>query len=186
MDDTFYNVPSIKTDRVVTTHRRADGRLTETANPTTVTAPVAGDGGLSSTAADYIKFLQLFLNDGNAQGKPILAKSSIQAMTKNQIGNLVVDTQSSASYLMRPFPVAPAAGRDKFGFGFEITTSNKENSNLRSPGSYSWAGLYNTHVWVDPKRGIAAVLMVQVLPFYDDSVMKLYQSFEETIGKNLR
>jgi hypothetical protein len=39
---------------------------------------------------------------------------------------------------------------------------------------------------VDPKREIAAVLMIQVLPFYDDAVMKLYQDFEETIGRNLR
>ena len=86
----------------------------------------------------------------------------------------------------RPFPVAPAAGRDKFGFGFEITTSNKENLNLRSPGSYTWAGIDNTHFWVDPQRGIAGVIMFQVLPFYDDATMKVYQEFEETIGRNLR
>ena len=129
----------------------------------------------------------MFLNDGKSQDKAILNKASIQAMTKNQIGNVVVDTQPAAlPNLTRPFPVAPSAGRDKFGFGFELTASNKENSNLRSPGSYTWAGIYNTHFWVDPKRDIAAVLMIQVLPFYDDSVMKLYHDFEEAIGKNLR
>ena len=158
----------------------------ETRNAATIASPVAGDGGLNSTAADYVKFLQMFLNDGKAQGKTFLSKSSIQAMTKNQIGNVVVETQPAAQAITRPFPVAPAAGRDKFGFGFEITTSNKENPNLRSPGSYTWAGIYNTHFWVDPKREIAAVLMIQVLPFYDDATMKLYQEFEEAIGKNLR
>ena len=187
MKDTFYAVPSLERDRVVTTHSRNNGKLTETPNPANISSTVAGDGGLSSTAADYIRFLQMFLNDGKFQGKTILNKASIQAMTKNQIGNVVVDTQPAAlPNLTRPFPVAPSAGRDKFGFGFEITASNKENLNLRSPGSYTWAGIYNTHFWVDPKREIAAVLMIQVLPFYDDSVMKLYHDFEEAIGKNLR
>jgi methyl acetate hydrolase len=187
MIDTSYAVPSSKRERVVTTHTRNNGRLNETPNPANIASAVAGDGGLSSTAADYIKFLQMFLGDGKYQGKTILSKSSIQAMTRNQIGNVVVDTQPAAlPNLTRPFPVAPSAGRDKFGYGFEITASNKENTNLRSPGSYTWAGIYNTHFWVDPRREIAAVLMVQVLPFYDDSVMKLYQDFEEAIGKNLR
>jgi methyl acetate hydrolase len=187
MMDTFYTVPASKTDRVVTTHQRSNGRLTETKNPATITAPVAGDGGLSSTAADYIKFLQMFLNDGKAQGKTILSKASLQAMTQNQIGNVIVDTQPAAApNLTRPFPSAPAAGRDKFGFGFELTTSNKENPSLRSAGSYTWAGIYNTHFWVDPQRRIAAVLMIQVLPFYDDDVMKLYQDFESAIGRNLK
>jgi methyl acetate hydrolase len=187
MTDTFYAVPATKRDRVVTTHTRSNGKLTETPNPATISSPIAGDGGLSSTAADYIRFLQMFLSDGKVQGKGILGKAYIQLMTRNQIGDVVVDTQPAAMpNLTRPFPVAPAAGRDKFGFGFEITASNKENTNLRSPGSYTWAGIYNTHFWVDPKREIAGVLMIQVLPFYDDSIMKLYHDFEESIGKNLQ
>src|SRR6185436_7194634 len=186
MDDTSYAVPASKTDRVVTTLNRGPGTLVETPNPAAISSPVAGDGGLNSTAADYIKFLQMMLNNGKWQGKTILGKSSIQAMTSNQIGNVVVDTQPAAiPNLTRPFPVGPSAGRDKFGFGFEITASNKENPNLRSAGSYTWAGIYNTHFWVDPKRDIAAVLMIQVLPFYDDATMKVYQDFEEAIGKNL-
>jgi methyl acetate hydrolase len=187
MNDTSYAVPADKTARVVTTHSRATGRLVETPNPATIASPVQGDGGLNSTAADYIKFLQMFLNDGKVQGKALLSKNSIEAMTKNQIGSVVVDTQPAVlPNLARSFPVGPSAGRDKFGFGFELTASNKENTNLRSAGSYTWAGIFNTHFWVDPKREIAGVLMIQELPFYDDATMKVYQDFEEALGKNLR
>ena len=187
MDDTSYIVPADKMDRVVTTLNRSTGALVETPNPAAISSPVAGDGGLNSTATDYIKFLQMMPNNGNWQGKKILSKSTIQAMTSNQIGNVVVETQPAAlPNLTRPFPVGPAAGRDKFGFGFEITASNKEDPDLRSAGSYTWAGIYNTHFWVDPKRGIAGVIMFQVLPFYDDATMKIYHDFEETIGRNLR
>jgi CubicO group peptidase (beta-lactamase class C family) len=186
MKDTSFAVPEEKVKRVVTTHTRGNGGLTETPNPASIASAVAGDGGLSSTAGDYIKFLQMLLNEGKHQGKTILSKSSVQAMTRNQIGAVVVETQpATLPNLTRPFPVAPSAGRDKFGYGFEITASNKENPNLRSAGSYTWAGIFNTHFWVDPRREIAAVLMFQVLPFYDDNIMKLYQDFEEAIGKNL-
>jgi len=185
LQDTSYVVPDGKTGRVVTTQRRENGKLIETPNPEKIQSPVAGDGGLNSTAADYIKFLQMFLNEGKWHGNTLLGKSSIQAMTKNEISDVIVQTQQTTDPLRsQNFPIG--AGRDKFGFGFQITTSNKENPNLRSPGSYTWAGIYNTHFWVDPKRQIAAVIMMQVLPFYDDGCMKLYQDVEAAIGRNLR
>jgi len=169
----------------VTTQRRENGKLIETPNPERIQSPVAGDGGLNSTVEDYIKFLQMFLNDGKWRGSTILSKSSIETMTKNQIGSVIVQTQKTTDPLRSlDFPIG--AGHDKFGFGFQITTSNKENPNLRSPGSYTWAGIYNTHFWVDPQRHIAAVIMMQVLPFYDDGAMKIYQDVEAAIGKNLK
>ena len=185
MPDTSYTVPAEKLDRVVTAHRRQNGALVETPNPEKVAAPVAGDGGLNSTAADYIKFLQMLLNEGKWRGTTFLSKQSVNSMTKNQIGRVVVETQPAADPLRtNPFPIG--AGRDKFGFGFQITASNKENPNLREAGSYTWAGIFNTHFWVDPKRGIAAVIMMQQLPFYDDGAMKLYQEFEAALGRDLR
>jgi methyl acetate hydrolase len=185
LQDTSYGVPADKVARVVTTHRRENGKLVETPNPDSIQSPVAGDGGLNSTAGDYIKFLQMFLNEGTWRGTTLLRKTSIHTMTKNQIGDVVVQTQTTTDPARsQNFPIG--AGRDKFGFGFQITTSNKENPDLRSPGSYTWAGIYNTHFWVDPKRQIAAVIMMQVLPFYDDGCMKLYQDVEAAIGKNLK
>jgi CubicO group peptidase (beta-lactamase class C family) len=185
MQETSFAVPADKTARVVTTQRRENGKLIETQNPEIVRSPVAGDGGLNSTAADYIKFLQMFLNDGKAGTTTLLRKESIQTMTKNQIGDVIVQTQKTTDPLRSlDFPIG--AGRDKFGFGFQITTSNKENPSLRTPGSYTWAGIYNTHFWVDPNRKIAAVIMMQVLPFYDTGAMKVYQDVEAAIGRNLK
>jgi len=37
----------------------------------------------------------------------------------------------------------------------------------RAAGSRTWAGLYNTYYWIDPASRIAAVFMMQVLPFAD-------------------
>jgi CubicO group peptidase (beta-lactamase class C family) len=185
LQDTFYSVPAAKMNRVVTIQRRENGKLIEVANTDKLESPVAGDGGINSTAADYIKFLQMFLNDGKLGGATLLKKDSIETMTRNEIGEVIVQTQKTTNPLLSlDFPIG--AGRDKFGFGFQIATSNKENANLRSPGSYTWAGIYNTHFWVDPKRQIAGVIMMQVLPFYDEACMKVYQDVEAAIGKNLK
>jgi CubicO group peptidase (beta-lactamase class C family) len=145
---------------------------------------ILGDYGLFSTADDYITFLQMFLNRGTLYHKNILSEASIELMTQNQIGELVVEQQPGANpYLSMAFPLG--AGKDKFGLGFQITASYEEESNLRSPGSYSWAGIMNTHFWVDPKKGIAAVILIQVLPFYDETCIRLLRGFEERICRNL-
>ena len=31
----------------------------------------------------------------------------------------------------------------------------------------SWAGIFNTEFWIDPRRGVGGVLLMQYLPFYD-------------------
>ncbi len=66
MNDTFYAIPKQKYDRLVTLHLRKDGVLSERPKPLVKdqNASVRGDGGLRSTAEDYIKFLKLFLNQG--------------------------------------------------------------------------------------------------------------------------
>ena len=183
--DTAYSVPSAKAGRTVTVHQRENGKLMELPNPEKMEGPARGDGGLFSTASDYIKFLQMFLNDGEWHGTTLLHKESIEAMTRNEIGSVIVDTQHTTNPL-RSLNFPFGAGRDKYGFGFQIAASNNENPYLRSPGSYTWAGINNTHFWVDPKRQITAVIMMQVLPFYDDGCMKVYRDFEAAIGRNLR
>jgi methyl acetate hydrolase len=83
----------------------------------------------------------------------------------------------------RPMPLG--AGKDKFGLGFQIASNNPEMSKFRSPGSMSWAGLFNTEFWVDPVKHIAGVQMMQLLPFYDDGAIRTLRGFEETAYKNL-
>jgi len=183
--DTGFAVPAAKINRLPTTHQRTKGKLVESPNPATIQWAVAGDGGLNSTAQDYARFLQIFLNDGKAPGGVLLSADSIREMSRNQIGDVVVQKQVTIdpSWSLS-FPLG--AGRDKFGFGFQIAAANNENPNMRSEGSLSWAGIFNTHFWVDPNRKIAVVLMMQVLPFYDDQCMKVYAEFESAVGRKLR
>jgi hypothetical protein len=44
-------------------------------------------------------------------------------------------------------------------------------TNGRRAGSLTWAGLFNTHYWIDPSMRIAAVIMMQILPFADEEAV---------------
>ena len=85
LQDTSYAVPAAKVARVVTTHRREAGKLVETPNQERIQSPVAGDGGLNSTAADYIKFLQMFLNEGQSRGATLLHAIVLRLKTSEEI-----------------------------------------------------------------------------------------------------
>lgn len=169
--------------RLASLFRRVNGELVGEPRPDPYKPFVAGDGGLLSTADDYIRFLQMLLNMGQFDTTRLLTSHSVSELTVNQIGSLKVQTQPGArSGLSNSFPLG--AGEDTFSFGFQLKEGDEENA--RSPGSYSWAGLFNTHFWADPQQGVAAVLLMQVLPFYDDSCIRLLTDFERHIYRNLR
>jgi CubicO group peptidase (beta-lactamase class C family) len=184
MHDTSYLVPTTKYARVVAINRRGnDGKFTELPVPGTIPATVQGDGGLYGTASDYGLFLRMLLNRGTLNGKRILSEKSVRRMLVIQTGNVVVKPQQSADQaLSRNFPFG--AGKDRWGLGFQLAADRRPNH--RSPGSGTWAGIFNTHFFIDPSRELGVVVMMQTLPFYDEASMKVYAGAEEAVYSHLK
>jgi methyl acetate hydrolase len=181
MVDTSYNVAEGKQSRVVTLHRRgADGQLTEQPRQAipSATRPIGG-GGLFSTAADYIRFLQMLLNDGRLEGAQIVSARSVRMMAANQIGAVSVRALKTALPLQSADFSFIADGRDKWGLGFLITADHVDGK--RSAGSLSWGGIDNTYFWVDRSRGVAGVILMQFLPFADPAALEVYNVFERGV-----
>jgi len=144
---------------------------------------VQGDGGLYGTASDYGLFLRMLLNGGTLGGKRILKEASVKTMLAPQTGSVVVQPQQSSNLsLSRNFPVG--AGKDKWGLGFQLAA--EKATNRRSPGSGTWAGIFNTHFFIDPAKQIGVVVMMQTLPFYDEKSMAVYGGVEEAVYGNLQ
>jgi methyl acetate hydrolase len=191
MTDTSYAVPTAKQSRLIEAFAHVDGKFQSRKGapvPATPTAPFTGDGGLYSTAQDYGKFIRMLLNGGHLGDVRILSEKSVRMMGENNIGSVVVSRQPvGIPDLTKPFPLG--AGRDKFGLGFQLTQAGPagapDSQKYRSPGSMSWAGIFNTEFWVDPKSGIGGVLMMQYLPFYDDGAIRTLQEFESTAYREL-
>jgi CubicO group peptidase (beta-lactamase class C family) len=184
MHDTSYLVPAAKYPRVVAVNARgADGTFVERPMPATLPATVQGDGGLYGTASDYGLFLRMLLNGGRLGNTRILSERSAKTMLEGHTGNVVVQPQVSANQsLSRNFPLG--AGKDRWGLGFQLAA--EKASSRRSPGSGTWAGIFNTHFFIDPSREVGVVVMMQTLPFYDEASMKVYAGVEEAVYGNLK
>jgi methyl acetate hydrolase len=87
---------------------------------TTPTPPFRGDGGLYSTASDYGRFIRMFLNGGQLEGRRIISQRSVHHDVREPDRPLICGAASLAALaaMARPFPLG--AGRDKFGLGFEV------------------------------------------------------------------
>ena len=132
----------------------------------------SGGGGLTSTAGDYLRFTQMFLNGGQLDGKRLLSRKSVELMAMNHIGDISVWTY-----------VPPgAAGNlgDKFGLGFGVRSDVGMNE-LGSTGEYMWAGIFNTRFWIDPKEKLAIVMMGQIIPRNPDIEAKVHAAVYQAI-----
>jgi len=142
----------------------------------------AGGHGLYCTPRDYLRLQRMLLGGGALEGKRILERSTVEQVFTNQIGELefpaaipTADPGSSAD-----FNAGPGM---KWGLGLLLTTAQQPD--MRAPGSGAWAGLFNTHFWVDPASGITGAIYTQSLPFAEPRVFALYPAFEQALYASL-
>jgi methyl acetate hydrolase len=130
---------------------------------------------LYSTPRDYLRFQRMLLGRGELDGTRILAEETVAAAFTNQIGDLEFPAEMPTAHpeLSAPLSVGPGW---KWGYG--LLLNQVDLPGMRAAGSGSWAGLFNTHFWVDPASGITAAIYSQTLPFFDPAAFQLYVEFE--------
>jgi methyl acetate hydrolase len=180
MQDTSFKLTPERRARLVGMHARgADGALA----PMEFELPQEpefemGGGGLYGTAADYLAFASVFLNQGRTRGRQVLQPETVRLMGANAMGELNV----------RPLPAAPPYSNEaeffpgmvkKWGLGFMISTEKVPGG--RDAGSLAWAGLGNTYFWIDPAKSIAGVILMQLIPFADPQSLALFDGFEKAV-----
>jgi methyl acetate hydrolase len=190
MKDTAFVISSEQRAREASGHRRLpDGSLKPEPmerEPKRQAAPqsFSGGGGIYSTAPDYLALLRMLLNGGALEGARILRPETVALMGQNQIGRVEAGIlKTTAPGLSNDVDFFPGISL-KWGFGHMINMTPVPEG--RSAGSLTWAGLYNTYYWIDPKRRIAAVFMTQVLPFADERALHIYRAFERGIYAAVR
>lgn len=151
MEDTWFYLPKSKEDRLVSVQEKVDGKWRKF--PVTsydTDYPIkgaktffAGGAGLSSTAKDYAKFLQMYLNQGELNGVRLLSRTTVQSILSNQIGDIWT-------------------GGKGYGLAFElINQKGQDLGGNGSVGTFDWGGYFNTQYFADPQEQVIGIIMKQ-------------------------
>ncbi len=129
----------------------------------------AGGAGLTSTAHDYARFLEMIRNGGAVYslGKEtarILSPRAVELMTTNQSGTLHSNTGLG------------------FGLGFETVDRYGANG-MAGVGAFGWGGAYGTIYQVDRQSRTTLVLMLQLMPNATDIQTKFFTLVYQALVK---
>jgi methyl acetate hydrolase len=176
-DSTFHPSDEQRARLLPVRMRAADGTL----KPTALDLPPepewdSGGHGSYGTARDYARFMRAWLNGGELDGQRILEPSTVTMAFEDQIEGIPLPelTHSCVPELSNDVPALPV--RQGFGLGFHLV--QEDVPGMRSAGTGDWSGIFNTYYWIDRAAGVGAVIMTQVLPFYDTKVLETVLGFE--------
>jgi len=178
MIDTDWYYPESYRYRIVTAYVEREGELVARDDVWSGRNPFQedtrycqGGTGLSGTIEDYARFCQMILNKGTFNGKRILGRRTVDMMCVDQL------------------PHPNNGGPDfHFGLGFEIypekETQRKGVANFTqmvSPGSLQWGGMFNTDYLIDHKEDLIILLYTNRVPdtkIWEKFLNTVYQALE--------
>ena len=120
---------------------------------------LGGGEGLISTAADYHRFTQMLLREGELDGVRLLSSRTVRYMTRNHLpGGQTLADLSTGGFAETTFE---GVG---FGLGFAVLENAAAAKTIGSEGLYYWGGAASTTFWVDPHEELTAMLFTQLVP----------------------
>ncbi len=153
MSDSFIFPPPEKLARIAQVHNYKDGQLSkskdlfyqgdpEVRRNTVFSAP---SYGMYSTARDLARFYQMMLNGGEYQGVRLISKAAVETLTMVHTGEIRAGHMAGTG----------------FGLAWEVTAEPMGTLSMMSIGSFGHGGAWGTHGWVDPKKDLVGVFLIQ-------------------------
>lgn len=141
--------------------------------------PPQGNGGLFSTPRDYARFCQMLLNGGSLDGKRYLSAKALEFIKTPQTGEIPTGFFQSDTYGNR--------GKN-YGWGLGTCVLKEPHEGVAevlSPGSFGHGGAWGTQAWIDPKKGVAYILMVQRSNFPNSDASEVRRAFQKAASAAL-
>lgn len=161
MTDTVFYPSAEQMKRLAITYDKKGGRLAANMNliglPEHPKHPIPA-GGLVSCGSDLAKLYRMMLNKGELNGRRILSERAVAEMTRTQTGDIKTGFVDGMS----------------FGYGWAVVKEPKGVTAMLSPGTFGHGGAFGTQAWIDPKRDLFTILLIQRtgLPNSDASVFR--------------
>lgn len=171
MKDTTFYLSRQQLPRLAKSYQRADSALREAAisilngrSPDDRDRYPAANGGLFSTAMDYVRFCQMMLNGGTFNNRRYLKPESVKLMTSLQTGELKTGFTDGNGW----------------GLGWCLVRQPQGATAMLSAGTFGHGGAYGTQAWIDPQRKLIYILMVQRSNFPNADASEVRRAFQET------
>ncbi len=112
-------------------------------------------GGLRSTPEEGIRFARMILDGGVCDGRRVLSAASVEQLFTNATRGLPV----FASPWPATHPLYPYGADPDYGFGDWVLAESPASGHVEE---IVGAGAWGSSLWVDRRRGVAAVLYTDV------------------------
>ncbi|MBX7215185.1 MAG: beta-lactamase family protein [Thermoflexales bacterium] len=172
MNDTGFWVPIERHGRLAVVYgdyppARSIRRLAEIQPPAERPVLLSGGGGLVSTLNDYARFATMLALGGAVDGARVLSPATVALFARNQMAaHLTMEGMT---------PEDPRHAGYGYSLGTRVLVDVAASGRAGNRGEFGWDGAFNTYFFVDPVEAMAAVLIVQRLPF---GVFDLHNEFK--------
>lgn len=143
-----------------------------------------GGHGLYGTVGDYMRFIRMWLNDGNGEHGRVLKPETVRMAEKNHLGDKKITPLpgviKSLSNDAEFFPGSPKS------WALTFMVNDEPAPTGRPAGALGWAGLANLFYWIDRQNGFGGFWATQILPFGDPVSFSGYMDFETAFYDGLR
>lgn len=171
MNDTTFYLSEDQHKRLSKTYKRTpEGKLEVGENqilngrsPTDRERFPAANGGLFSTAGDYLKFCQMLLNNGEFNGQRILKADTVRQFRTVHSGDLKTG-------------FSPGNG---WGVGCCVVREPQGPTTALAAGSFGHGGAHGTQAWVDPTNNRIYLLMIQRTNLGNSDASDLRKNFQD-------
>jgi methyl acetate hydrolase len=142
-----------------------------------------GGHGLYSTVGDYMRFIRMWLNDGEGEHGVVLKPETVRMAVQNHLGDLKVrmlpGVDPSSSNDMEFFP-----GISK-SWSLPFMINDEQAPTGRPAGALGWGGAANLFYWIDRANGYGGFWATQTLPWGDATAFGSYLEFETALYASL-
>ena len=176
-DMTFELNDDLRARLAIMHSRNADGSLTpmEFELPDKPDIHMGGHG-LYGTVGDYMRFIRMWLNDGQGEHGQVLKPETVKMAEQNHLGSrkicalpgVIPSLSNDAEF----FPGQPKS------WSFSFMVNDEAAPTGRPAGALGWAGLANLFYWIDRQSGYGGFWATQILPFADAASFTGYMQLE--------
>jgi len=158
MTDTVFWADAARAPRLATVYRPSpDGELRPYAIEelpfTERPALIEGGVGLLSSTMDFLRFSQMFLDDGELDGRRVVSPETVRTMTTNRVPDALMPIGFGRPMKGTGWTLGFCAVVDADEYAYPVTDE-----------TFWWDGSAGTRFWIEPELDLITIVNAQVSP----------------------